>query len=243
MKFLPVKTRRFRPPRDDIYDLLKALPRLRNKDVVFITSKVLAIHQGRSVKIGKGTLQEKNRLIMSEADWYVPPSKRPGQHWHLTIKNNTLIGDAGIDTSNGNGYYILWPRNPKKLAKEIRNYLKRKYRLKQLAVLVIDSHLFPLRAGTIGISIAFFGLEPVIDYRGKPDIFGKKLEVTQANIVDSLAAAANLFMGEGKEQTPVLVARGLKFIKFTNKDTNRKSLISPKTDIFSPLLKVYRKNR
>ncbi len=243
MQIFKIKTRKFLPPKDSLYQLLdRHLPKLKDRDIVLITSKVLAIHQGRCVKIQTDTIEEKNRLIMKEADWYVPQKKRPGQHWHLTIKNNTLIADAGIDKSNGKGYYILWPKNLNKLLKTIWKYLRKKYRLKKLAVIAIDSHLVPLRAGTVGISTGFYGLKPLVDYRGQPDIFGKKLEVTKANMVDGLAAIGNLLMGEGREQTPIVIARGLNNIKFTNKNTSRKLLIEPKLDVFAPLLKVYRKN-
>ncbi|MFH0821097.1 MAG: coenzyme F420-0:L-glutamate ligase, partial [Candidatus Peregrinibacteria bacterium] len=163
--------------------------------------------------------------------------------WHLTIKNYTLIADAGIDRSNANGYYVLWPKNLKSLIKQLRDYLKRKYHLKKLAVIVVDSHLMPLRAGTIGISTGFYGLKPLIDYRGTPDVFGRKLKYTRANIIDSLAAISSLLMGEGKEQTPMLVIRGANFVKFTEKDTARQLLIEPENDVYRPLLKIYRRNR
>ncbi len=244
MQFLPIKTRPFLPPKDDIYDLLNSfLPPLRNGDVLIITSKVLGIHQGRCVKIQKDTLEERNSLIMQEADWYVPPQKRKGLHWHLTIKDYTLIADAGIDRSNGRGYYILWPRNTKKLIREIRTFLKKKFRLKKLGVIVIDSHLVPLRAGTMGISTGFYGFAPLVDYRGTPDVFGRKLKYTRANIVDPLAAISSLLIGEGNEQTPMLLIRGLKFIKFTDHDTTRQLVYPPHIDIYRPLLQVYRRNK
>lgn len=243
IKFLPVKTRALRPPKDDLYSVLdKYLPRLLEGDILVITSKVVAIHQGRTVKIVDESYEEKNRLIKTEADWYVPPKKRAGQHWHLTIKNNTLIADAGIDKSNGNGYYILWPKNLKRLIKEIRSYLKRKHRLKKFAVIVADSHLMPLHAGTIGVATGFYGMEPLKDYRGTPDIFGRQMEVTRANIVDSLAALATMLMGEGKERMPMMLIRGFKRARFTNRDTTKKLFIKPEIDVYRPLLKVYRRN-
>ena len=244
MQFIPIKTRKFLPPKDDIYDLFENyLPRLREGDVLVITSKILGIHEGRCVKIETDTPAERNKLIMQEADWYVPAEKRKGLHWHLTIKDYTLIADAGIDRSNGRGYYILWPKNTKKLLREIRAFLKKKYQIKKLGLIAIDSHLIPLRAGTVGISTGFFGLKPWKDYRGKPDIFGRRLKYTRANIVDPLAAICALLMGEGNEQSPILLARGLKFVKFTNQDMARDLLYPPHKDIYKPLLKVYQRNK
>ena len=89
-----------------------------------ITSKILGIHRGRCVKIIADTAEERNRLIMQEAYWYIPARKRKNMHWHLTIKDHALNADAGIDRSNGAGYYLLWPKNTVKLLREIRTYLK-----------------------------------------------------------------------------------------------------------------------
>lgn len=244
MQFVPIKTRKFLPPQDDIYDLLNFhLPKIREGDILVITSKVLGIHQGRCVKIEKDTFAERNQLIMREADWYIPPSKRKNMRWHLTIKDLTLIADAGIDRSNGRGYYILWPKDTTKLLKEIRNYLRKKYKIKKLGLITIDSHLVPLRAGTMGISTGFYGFEPLRDYRGTPDIFGRKLKYTRANIVDPLAAISALIIGEGNEQTPMLLIRGVKFIKFTDKNTTAKLVYPPHMDIYKPLLKVYKRTK
>lgn len=233
-----------RPPKDDIYKVMdEYLPKLAEGDILVITSKVLGIHQGRCVKIVNDTPEEKNKLIMREAEWYIPQKKRKDMHWHLTIKDKTLIADAGIDKSNGLGHYILWPKNTNRLLRQIRAYLQKKFKLKKLGVMAVDSHLVPLRTGTIGISTGFMGFEPWYDYRGRPDIFGKKLQYTRRNVVDSLAAPAGLLMGEGNERTPMLIIRKPDFVSYTNKDTYRKLSYPIKQDIFYPLLQVYKKNK
>ena len=242
MKFIPIKTRRMMPPRDDLYDLLgTALPILREGDIIVITSKVLAIHQGRCVKMESRA--EKDKLILREAERFIPRREVPNGNLFLTIKGSTLIPSSGIDESNGNGYLILWPKNPSRSAKEICRWLKRKFRLRHLAVIITDSHTIPLRYGVVGISIGFFGLEPFLDYRGKPDIFGRKLKYTRTNIVDALAAMAVLLMGEGREQVPIVILRRIQCIQFTNRPTHHALTISPEKDLYSPLLKEFRKRR
>lgn len=239
MHFIPIKTKAILPPKESIYDILgNFLPALSEGDVLLITSKILAIHQGRCVKINPEI--DKEDLIKKEAERYVI-SHSPSGDWTLTIKNYTLIPSAGIDESNGNGYYILWPKNVPKLAKEICQYLKKKFSLKNLAVIVTDSHTIPLRYGVIGISIGFYGLEPLYSYEGKPDIFGRKLKHTKTNIVDTLSAMGVLLMGEGKEQTPILIIRDAKFVQFTEKNTYKKLVIPPEDDIYKPLLEVMKK--
>lgn len=239
MKFIPVKTRPMLPPRDNIYPILDAsLPKLREGDVLFITSKILAIHQGRCVKMAPGVKKEK--LIIKESELYAKSHLKSWKGLYLTVKENTLIANAGIDESNANGYYILWPKNSSKLAKEIRAYLCKKFKIKNLAVVVTDSHVIPLRQGTLGISIGFYGMEPIYDYRGKPDIFGRVLKHTTKNIVDALSATAVTLMGEGSERTPMMLLRGAKFVSFTNKATHQKAVVAPKNDLYSPLWREFK---
>jgi len=240
LQFLKVKTPKLLPPKINIFEVLdNHLPKLKEGDVLFIASKILGLHQGRTKKIGSG--KNKHRLILEEADYYMPKHTVAGADIVLTIKDNTLIPSAGIDESNGDGYYIYWPKNTNLLAKEVTNYLKKKFKLKKLAVVVTDSHTTPLRWGTIGISIGFWGLVPTFDYRGKKDIFNRKLKYTQSNIVDALSAMAVLLMGEGNEQTPMVIGRKINFIKFTAKNAYNKFIIDPKKDLYFPILKNFKK--
>jgi len=242
MKFIKVKTRPILPPQDDIYPILdKYLPKIKEGDVVVITSKILAIHQGRCVKIDNTV--KKDDLIISEAERCIPRHLVPNGNFILAIKENTLIASSGIDESNSKGYYTLWPKNSVRLAKELRKYLLEKYNLKKLAVIITDSHTTPLRFGVNGISIGFFGLEPMIDYRGKKDIFGRVLKFTQTNVVDALSGMAVLLMGEGNEQTPIVIIREAEFIKFTDRNTYKKLAIPYSQDIYSPLFKVFKGNK
>ena len=92
-----------------------------------------------------------------------------------------------------------------------------------------------------GVSIGFFGFHPVNDLRGKKDLFGRKLKITTVNVADGLAASAVLLMGESNEGTPLLLIRGADFVRFTNRDTYRELVMHPKTDLYAPLLKAFKK--
>ncbi|HEX69500.1 MAG TPA: hypothetical protein ENG10_04310, partial [Candidatus Bathyarchaeota archaeon] len=48
---------------------------------------------------------------------------------------------------------------------------------------------------------------PVIDYRGRKDLYGKEILVTQHSIADDIASAAHALMGESSELTPVVIIR------------------------------------
>lgn len=238
MHISPIKTRVLKPPQDNLYEVLdSALPKLAEGDIVVVTSKVVSIHQGRCV-LASGVAKED--LVKSEAEKYLPPSCNTASV-AITIKLNTLIPNAGIDESNADGYYILWPNNPTVFAREICQYLKKRHHLKNLGVIISDSHTIPMRWGVIGISIAFSGFKPLYDYRGVPDIFGRKLKMTTVNIPDALAAAAVLVMGEGNEQTPLAIIKDAPGIVFCDENLAADLIIPDGDDIYAPLLKVFEK--
>jgi F420-0:gamma-glutamyl ligase len=167
---------------------------LLNGDVLAITSKVVAIHQGRCVPVAR--VRDKEELIAAEADPWIPrASSRYGIS--LAIKGGTLIASAGIDATNANEHFVLWPTAPSETAAAIGRRIKQNYGISDLGVILTDSHCTPLRRGTTGISIGFYGFEALLDYRGRPDIFGRPLTVTLANRADAMAAAPVGLMGEG----------------------------------------------
>ena len=157
----------------------------------------------------------------------------------LTMKNNILIPTAGIDESNGKGYYILWPKNPYQSAERIYNLIKEEFKLNNFGLIISDSHCVPLRWGVTGIAMAYYGFYPLRDYRQTKDIFGRFLEITQVNIVDGLSSAAVLMMGEGAEQTPIAIIEDIDFIQFKEFDPQKENplLIDKDEDIYAPLIK------
>ena len=231
---IPVRTRALVPPQDDLWDALDpVLPPLQDGDIVAITSKVVAIHQGRCVAVD--AVGDKEELVAREAEAWIP---RASSKYRITlaIKGSTLIASAGIDASNARGHYVLWPNDPWGAAREIAVHLRQKHALARLGVVLTDSHCIPLRRGTVGISISCFGFEPLFDYRGRLDIFGRPLEVTMSNQADAMAAAAVGLMGEGAECIPAVVVRNWPGLTFSDGDHRDSFLIPPDEDIFAPLL-------
>lgn len=238
MKFISIKTRKFLPPKDDLFKLFEDhLPKLKEKDVLVISSKIVSIHQGRCIKIDKSLppLKQKIDLIKKEADTYFKD-----QPHSLTIKDQTLSPYAGIDRTNANDHYILWPKNPYQTAYQIWQKLTKKHQLKQLGILIIDSFCLPMRWGHLGISIGFHGFHPNLEYSGKKDIFDQKIIQGNSNLVDGLAALSGTIIGEGNEQTPLLFVRDFNKLKFTSKPTHQELKI-PKNqpDLYTPLLKSF----
>lgn len=234
----PIKTKKVVAGRGDIFSLLdEYLPKLKDKSVLAITSKVLAICQDRVVPVSS---IDKKRLVIQEADHYLPAALSR-YDFSFTILHNTLVPMAGIDESNGNGYYVLWPKNPQKSANDIRSYLKKRFGLKRVGVVITDSTALPLHWGTKGIGIRYSGFLPSNNYIGKPDLFGRPLKVSVSNVVDALACAAVLVMGEGSEQTPLATIEDLQFVQFVDRNPTKKELAGfyiehTKKDMFAPFL-------
>src|SRR3546814_2684533 len=60
------------------------------------------------------------------------------------------------------------------------------------------------RNGTVGVAIGSYGVEPLTDLRGRPDLFGRTLQVTTVGQADEIAAAGSLVMGRSEEHTSEL---------------------------------------
>lgn len=238
MEIIPIKTKPVRVG-DDLYEIFdQYLPTLEEQTILVVTSKIVSICEGTVIK-NDGAV-DKHDLIKQEADSYldVPLSQTYGVT--ITIKNNKLVANAGIDESNGNGYFILWPRDSFKSATIIWKYLRKKHNLTNLAIIISDSHVIPLQWGTRGRALAWCGLEPLKNYIGTPDIFGKHLHATKASVVDGLAAAAVAVMGEGSEQTPLAFIKDVPFVTFQDRPPTTEDIetltIKPADDIYAPLL-------
>lgn len=233
LEFIPIKTRTICPPRDDIYDILDSLE-LKDGDIIFVTSKIMAIHQGRTVKTNEIAKEE---LIKREAERCLSYVNEAGDfHVNLTVAQNVLIPAAGIDESNGNGHYVIWPKDIDALCREFREYLMKKNGFKKLGVIATDSHTTPLRWGVTGITIGLAGVEPLEDIRGKEDLFGREIHVTKINLIDPLTSMAVLLMGESNESTPIVILRSYKGIEFSDSASMEDFKIEPETDLYSPLI-------
>ncbi len=219
-----------------VYELLDQVVKLPENSVLAITSKVVSICENNVIPVKDADEKE---LIKKEADYYLPFDTSK-YNYNFTIKNRTLISNAGIDESNGGGMFVLWPKDPQKAANEIRKYLKDKFGLNNLGVIISDSTLTPLRLGTMGIAIAHSGFAAANNYVGKPDLFGRPFKVSQSNVAGGLAAAGAVVMGEATEQTPIVIIEDVPFVEFQDRDPTREELdeirISPEDDIFAPLI-------
>ena len=239
MKVTAIRTDKIVPQGKGLIEVLeRSVTHFKEQSILAITSKIVALCSGSVVPLGS---IKKEDLIQQEADYYLPASQnRYGVT--LTIKNNILIPSAGIDESNADGYYVLWPKDAQQQANEVREYLCRRFSLKKAGVIITDSTTTPLRWGTKGIAIAHSGFQALNDYIGQPDLFGRRLKMTKATILDGLGAAAVLVMGEGDEQTPLAIIEEIPFCHFQTRNPTKGELqelvIEPADDLYAPLLQA-----
>ncbi len=238
MQIDAIKTHKITSSDQSVFKILdKYLTEFEERNILCITSKIVSICEGRITPVDGSN---KDELVKEESEYFLPKEENK-YGFHLTITQNLLIPAAGIDESNGNGYYILWPENPQDSANKIREYLVKRFDIRYAGAIITDSKTTPLRWGTTGVAIAYSGFSPLNDYIGKPDLFDREMRVTQSNIMDGLAAGAVAIMGEGQEQTPLAVIKDIPNVNFRDTNPADEEVSSLKidldTDVYSSILK------
>jgi coenzyme F420-0:L-glutamate ligase/coenzyme F420-1:gamma-L-glutamate ligase len=218
-------------PGDNLVDIVRSTLAqqgfsLAHHDILVIAETVVATAQNRIRKLSlvevSSRAQELSeryeleaplaQLILDEADEVLGGIPQV----LLTIKDNTLMANAGIDRSNAPAeHVVLLPSNPTKTAWQIKTELEATTG-HELGVIIADSRTQPLRLGTVGLAVAVAGIEPIKDFRGQPDLFGRPLRITRSAIADNLASAAQILLGEANERVPLVVIRGAP-VKFSKK--------------------------
>ena len=134
---------------------------------------------------------------------------------HITV-------NAGIDRSNvPERDLLLLPRRPAESAARIREGLPG-----NPPVVLTDTSGRPFRHGQRGVAIGWAGMPASRDWRGERDRAGRKLGVTVQSVVDELAGAANLIMGEGSGGTPAALVRDWAFGEHEGSDEMFRSVES-----------------
>ena len=229
MKIKAIKTAIF-PPRGKLLSFIeKYLPKITDNTILVVTSKIVALSEGRFVV--RTDEAAKERIIKQESEVVLPT-----KYVSLTIKNGIVMANAGVDESNGNGFIILLPRDSFKAASKIRRHFKKKFRLKNFGVIITDSRCLPLRAGITGVALGYAGFQGLKSYQGKLDIFGRPFQYSRVDVADSLATAAVFCMGEGQEKQPMALISDaqLDYVERINKDELK---INLREDMYEPLFR------
>ncbi len=221
MELFGIKTPIIKPGDDLVEILLSALSQqemaLLSCDILVIAETAVATAQNRIQELASISVSPRAQeladlydleaplaqLILDEADEILGGIS----HVLLTLKDNILLANAGIDRSNAPlGHVVLLPSQPTETAWQIKTGLEAKTG-HEIGIIIADSRTQPLRLGTVGLAVASAGIEAIKDFRGHPDLFDRPLRITRSAVADNLASAAQLLLGEANEQIPFVVIR------------------------------------
>lgn len=212
---------------DDIVEIIMAKAdaadlKLKAGDVLVIASKIVAKAEGRYVKLADvsasteavALAQETGKdprlveLILQES---ATVSRRRMGVLVTEHRLGFVSANAGIDQSNieaGDQAALLLPQDPDDAAARIRATIAQRAGI-NIAVVISDTHGRAFRVGNVGVAVGAAGLPAVKDFRGRRDLYGRILEVTQLAYADLIASAAHLLTGEADEGLPAVLIRGL----------------------------------
>jgi coenzyme F420-0:L-glutamate ligase/coenzyme F420-1:gamma-L-glutamate ligase len=235
---------------DDLVELIASGLRLnaiepRAQDVLVVAQKIVSKAEGRIVDLA--TVEPSPEALALAADVDKDPrlvevilseSVRVvrARRGVLILEHRLgfIMANAGVDQSNvapsdGSAQVLLLPKNPDLSAEALRRGISAMIGI-DIAVIINDSFGRPWRQGTAGVAIGVAGLPALIDLRGRPDLFGRKLEVSVIGFADEIAAAASLVMGQADEAAPVVLIRGL---RWSAPESTAASIVrSPNEDLF-----------
>jgi len=214
--------------------------RIQNGDILVITHVIVSRAEGRVVNLDEVVPSEFAKSIAEQygkdptlVEAVLQESKsirRMGDGKLITeTKHGFICANSGIDKSNvpGERNVALLPEDPDRSAEEIREKIRRSTGC-DVAVIISDTHGRPLRKGEINVAIGVAGIKALRDRRGESDLFGYVLRVKQTAIVDELASAAELAIGQANEGIPVAIIRGYNYLKSENAKTT--DLIRPREE-------------
>lgn len=238
---------------DDLAELIVKTARkqrvsIENGDILVVAQKIVSkaegrVYQLRNVKpsekarrLAETTLRDPNfvALVLRASRNIV---KASSDILIVETEKGMVCINAGIDKSNveGEDSYALLPRDSDDSARRIRQKVL-KLAGKSVAVIISDTYSRPFRRGQVEFAIGMAGINPFKDYRGNKDLYNYVLKVKNIAVVDEIAAAAELVMGQGNEGIPVAIVKNLEKAEPTEKGSIEDLLISKREDLFKGTL-------
>ena len=234
-------------PGDDLsallIDALRGMQiRPRDKDVLIVAQKIVSKSEGRLVDL-KNVVpsaraialgEEVNKdarlveVILSETDEII---RKQRDVLIVADRRGFIMANAGVDQSNvaGEDQVLLLPKDPDASAAALKTQLDHAFDT-DIGVVINDSFGRPWRCGVVGVALGAAGLPSLRNMVDMPDLFGRKMRVTEVAVADEIAAAASLLMGQGAEGQPAVLLRGL---DWDAPATPASVLLRPKqTDLF-----------
>lgn len=165
-------------------------------------ARVLAEETGKDPALVELILSESRRVLRSRAELIITEHRL-----------GVVMANAGIDQSNVDGdgdRVLLLPEDPDASSAALREAIRARLGV-DMAVVVSDSVGRAWRNGVVGLAIGAAGMPALEDLRGRPDLDGRPLRVTQVGLADAVASAAELVMGEADEGVPAVLIQGVRW--------------------------------
>ncbi|PZS28130.1 MAG: coenzyme F420-0:L-glutamate ligase, partial [Pseudonocardiales bacterium] len=184
-------------------------PPLQDGDVLIVTSKVVSKTEGRMIVLDTADpdAREVARQVAIEAETVRIVAERDALRI-VETRHGLVLAAAGVDASNvSRNELALLPIDPDFSAHLLREGIRARLGV-EVGVVISDSMGRPWRAGITDAAIGVAGLTALTDPRGRTDVYGNVLEVTQVAVADELAAAGDLVKGK-LAGIPIAVVRGV----------------------------------
>ena len=197
-------------------------------DIIVIAQKIVSISENaivnlnnvvpseKAIEISKltGRTPEECQVFIDESTEILEIS---GRHVVTRHRNGYVCTSAGVDKSNVSDkkdrLVTLLPKNPDESANKIRMAIREMLGV-DVAVIINDTMGKPYRRGSISESIGIAGIE-ALEEKETQDLFGNPSKA-QVALVDELASAAAILMGESNEQTPIVLVKGVNYTRNDN---------------------------
>ena len=221
LEIIPIKTQKEIGVDVDLVDLILESSEINDSDVLVFSQKIVSKNEGRMLSLSSvnpsllangiassyGKDPRLVELVLSESERIV---RMENGIIIVETKHGFVCANAGIDESNvQDGYATLLPKDPDKSASLLKERIEQKTG-KNIAVIISDTFGRPFRLGQTDVAIGIAGLEPILDYNGKPDTFGKIMQVTAIAVADEICSASELVMGK-VEKCPIVIVRNYNF--------------------------------
>jgi len=221
LEIIPIKIQKEIGVDANFVDLILESSEINDGDILVFSQKIVSKNEGRILSLSSvnpsllangiassyGKDPRLIELILSESERIV---RMENGIIIVKTKHGFVCANAGIDESNvQDGYATLLPKDPDKSASLLKERIVQKTG-KNISVIISDTFGRPFRLGQTDVAIGIAGLEPILDYTGKPDTFGKIMRVTAIAVADEICSASELVMGK-VEKCPIAIVRNYNF--------------------------------
>lgn len=196
---------------------------LKDGDIIVIAQKIVSKAENAVVDLKSITPTEKALEIAAQTgrdprlvQVYLNESTEvlylKGRAVITRHRSGLIMSGSGVDRSNvaehSQEIVILLPKDSDRSAQIIRESVYR-IKKKRVAVIVNDSGGRNDRAGSVGMAIGLAGIG-AIETRAQRDLYGNPTN-SQIALVDELASAGSILMGQANESIPVVIIRGVDY--------------------------------